>query len=129
MKRLIYTLCWFLGLVVVTKLLFNNQSMGYFWFIIAALSVFFGYQSGSRLELAENVSVQLATWLKNYQELSYYKQQLYLSEVINNAIRSNQTKQALEFLELILKAEPDNETAKTLMASIWGAELISAYAN
>ncbi|MEG6523732.1 hypothetical protein [Desulfotomaculum sp. 1211_IL3151] len=125
MKRMIDTFCWFLGLVVIAKLLFNNQSLGYFWFIIAALSVFFGCQSGSRLELAENASVQIAAWLKNYQELSYYKQQLYLSEVINNAIRSNQTKQALEFLDLILKAEPDNETAKTLMVSIWGAELIS----
>jgi hypothetical protein len=129
MKRLIYTSCWFLGLMVITKLIFNNQSLGYFWLIIAALSVFFGCQSGNRLELTENVSLQITTWLKNYQELSYYKQQLYLSEVINNAVRSNQTKQALEFLELILRAEPDNETAKALMASIWGAELISEYAN
>ncbi|GAB6178723.1 hypothetical protein JCM14036_00420 [Desulfotomaculum defluvii] len=129
MKRLLYTFCWFLGLVVVTELLFSNQSLGYFWLIIVALSIFFGLQSGSRFELADNVSVQLATWLQKYQELSYFKQQLYLSEVINNAIKSNQTKQALEFLEQILKAEPDNETAKTLMASIWGAELISEYAN
>lgn len=129
MKRLLCSFLWFLGLTVVAKLLFVNQPLGYFWIAIGLLSIFFGIHSVNKIELTDNMSVQLAAWIKKYQDLSYFKQQLYLNEVINDAIKRNQTKQALEFLEYILNVEPDNETAKTLMASIWGTALISQQAN
>lgn len=127
MKRLKYTLLWFLGLALVVKLLFLNQGLGFFWLAIAGLSMFFGFQTCSKIELTDNMSYQLTTWITTYQELSYYKQQLYLNEVVNGAVKSGQVKEALEFIECILQADPDNETAKSLMVSIWGADFIDKY--
>ncbi|MDO7788054.1 hypothetical protein [Desulforamulus aquiferis] len=129
MKQLASTLLWFLSLAVVVKLLFFDQPLGYFWIAIAVLSIFFGYKSVRKIELSSNASMQLTNWVNKFQSLSYYERQGYLHEVVNNAIKRNQPKQALEFLELVIKAEPDNDTAKTLMASIWGAELIGQYAD
>jgi hypothetical protein len=124
LKRIIYSLFWFLGLAALTKLLLANQSLGYFWIAIACLSLYFGFQSVNKLDLS-NVSYQLASWLKTYQDLSYFKQQLYLCEIVNGAVKRNQTEQAMDFLNHILKSEPDNETAKTLMASVWSTALIN----
>jgi hypothetical protein len=123
MQRLICTLSWFFSLALIANLILD-QSLGFFWLMIGGLSIFLGLQTGNKLDLGDNPSIQLTSWANRYQELSYFKQQLYLGEVINNAIKCNQTKQALDFLDRIIKAEPDNETAKSLMASIWGTELI-----
>ena len=126
MRRVMNSVLWFIGLAIVANIIFHDQSLGYFWLMIGAVSLFFGFQSVNQLNL-DHVSVQIAHWITTYQDLSYFKQQLYLSEVVNGALRRNQAQQALEFLNYILKLEPDNETAKSLMASVWGAELASEY--
>lgn len=128
MKRLLHTLCWFVGLALIIKIFFHNQPLNYLWVIIFGLSIFFGIQSSRELKISEDMSMQMITWLKNYQKCPYSKQQIYIGEIVNRAVNCNQTQDALKFLNCILEADPDNEAAKTLIISIWGTELLNNYA-
>ncbi|MTI81858.1 MAG: hypothetical protein FH758_13460 [Firmicutes bacterium] len=124
-KGIIYSSMWFVGMLVIAKLLFVSQPLGYFWIAIIALSVLFGYESIDRLKVKDSMSYQISSWLSTYIGLTYYKQQLYLAEIVNNAVKRNDTKEAEEFLEHILRAEPENETARSLIVSIWGTSLLN----
>jgi len=120
---------WFLALFIIVKLIFTSQSLGYFWLIILALSLFFGYHSAKKIKISDDLSQQVISWLEKYQTLSYYKKEIFISEVVNRAVKCNNQKDALVFLQTILDAEPDNETAKGLMISIWGTEVLNNYTN
>lgn len=129
MHRLAYSFVWFLALFIIVKLIFTSQSLGYFWLIILALSLFFGYHSAKKIKISDDLSQQVISWLEKYQTLSYYKKEIFISEVVNRAVKCNNQKDALVFLQTILDAEPDNETAKGLMISIWGTEVLNNYTN
>ncbi|NLT94544.1 MAG: hypothetical protein GXW85_03255 [Clostridia bacterium] len=117
---------WFTGLAVITKLLLPDGPLGYFWFVLFFLSLFFGLANNNGKKLApEDFDYQQNIWWVKYQGCSYEQREQFLSEMVNKAVKTKQVEKAEQFLKAVIDHEPDNELAKSLLIGIWGSEVIN----
>lgn len=124
MRQLVYTGLWFLTISIIVSLLLPQEPLGYLWILVILLSVFFGYNTGKKIVIPNDASKQMEVWIKKYQDLPYYQRQLFLSDLMERAILTNQIKEVEKFLNFIIDYEPDNDTIKGMLISLWGTSLV-----
>ncbi len=126
LKKISHVLYWFIGLVILSRLLLGTFSIGYLWLVLLGQASFFSWMTREReLKLDPEVSQQVIRWMTAYREQDYSNKISYLNGVVNKAIKENYQLEAEQLLKLILELEPENEAAKSLLVALWGTDLMS----